>query len=184
MFDTKYGDSDIVARHTEISGCGYPSTDSSLEQWSKYSGNIEKYSVIALILSIKVTVQLVEGVQMEHTYITLFKSISPQSAPCLPERMQVLGLIRRGKFQNTILAICSPTLLNCILPTYIRPVTFLKSCHRQFFSSEEEWHTTYTTFHLPISSWVCHPSNTSKYKSTNTAKRLCFWYFCGRYLLL
>ena len=120
MFDTKYGDSsDIVARHTEISGCGYPSTDSSLEQWSKYSGNIEKYSVIALILSIKVTVQLVEGVQMEHTYITLFKSISPQSAPCLPERMQVLGLIRRGKFQNTILAICSQTLLNCILPTYI-----------------------------------------------------------------
>ena len=120
MFDTKYGDSDIVARHTEISGCGYPSTDSSLEQWSKYSGNIEKYSVIALILSIKVTVQLVEGVQMEHTYITLFKSISPQSAPCLPERMQVLGLIRRGKFQNTILAICSQTLLNCILPTSVQ----------------------------------------------------------------
>lgn len=180
MFDTKYGDSDIVARHTEISGCGYPSTDSSLEQWSKYSGNIEKYSVIALILSIKVTVQLVEGVQMEHTYITLFKSISPQSAPCLPERMQVLGLIRRGKFQNTILAICSPTLLNCILPTSVQ----LRSSNLATVRGNSFPQRKNGILHLPISSWVCYPSNTSKYKSTNTAKRLCFWYFCGRYLLL
>ena len=178
MFDTKYGDSDIVARHTEISGCGYPSTDSSLEQWSKYSGNIEKYSVIALILSIKVTVQLVEGVQMEHTYITLFKSISPQSAPCLPERMQVLGLIRRGKFQNTILAICSQTLLNCILPTSVQlRSSNLATVRGNSFPQRKNGILPYY-FPFPYFQLGYDNLPTQVKKRTNTAeKRLCFWYF-------